>query len=81
MQEGSLIVLEGTVLDMIQVYEDLDAHIRKLEYDVMSFGYDPYNAKDFVERWSAENGPFGIEKVIQGARTESVPPEPAPART
>ena len=73
MQEGSLIVLEGTVLDMIQVYEDLDAHIRKLEYDVMSFGYDPYNAKDFVERWSAENGPFGIEKVIQGVRTESVP--------
>lgn len=73
MQEGSLIVLEGTVLDMIQVYEDLDAHIRRLEYDVMSFGYDPYNAKDFVERWQSENGPFGIEKVIQGSRTESVP--------
>lgn len=73
MQEGSLIVLEGTVLDMIEVYEDLDAHITKMEYDVRCFGYDPYNARDFVERWESENGPFGIEKVIQGARTESVP--------
>lgn len=72
-KEGSLIVLEGTVLDMMDVYEDLDNHIVKCGYDVRSFGYDPYNAKEFVERWSNENGPFGIEKVIQGARTESVP--------
>lgn len=73
MDEGSLIVLEGTVLDMIQVYEDLDSHISERGYDVRCLGYDPYNAKDFVERWVAENGPFGIEKVIQGAKTESVP--------
>ncbi len=73
MAEGSLIVLEGTVLDMIQVYEDLDNHIVKYGYDVRCFGYDPYNAKDFVERWVSENGPFGVEKVIQGAKTESVP--------
>lgn len=73
MREGSLIVLNGTVLDMIEVYDDLDAHINNMQYDVMSFGYDPYNAKDFVERWASENGPFGIEKVIQGSRTESVP--------
>lgn len=72
-KEGSLIVLEGTVLDMMDVYEDLDNHIVECGYDVRSFGYDPYNAKEFVERWSNENGPFGIEKVIQGARTESVP--------
>lgn len=72
-QEGSLIVLEGTVLDMMEVYEDLDNHIAKLEYDVRCFGFDPYNAREFVERWERENGPFGIEKVIQGARTESVP--------
>ena len=72
-KEGSLVVLEGTVLDMIQVYEDLDAHIAKQEYDVRCFGYDPYNAKDFVARWESENGPFGIEKVIQGSKTESVP--------
>ena len=71
--EGSLIVLDGTVLDMTQVYDDLDNHITDTDYDVRSFGYDPYNAKEFVERWAAENGPFGIEKVIQGARTESVP--------
>ena len=71
--EGSLVVLEGTVLDMIQVYEDLDNHIIECNYDVRCFGYDPYNAKEFVERWAAENGPFGIEKVIQGAKTESVP--------
>lgn len=71
--EGSLIVLEGTVLDMMEVYEDLDNHIVECGYDVRSFGYDPYNAKEFVERWASENGPFGIEKVIQGARTESVP--------
>ena len=72
-QEGSLIVLEGTVLDMMEVYEDLDNHIAKLEYDVRCFGFDPYNAREFVERWEKENGPFGIEKVIQGAKTESVP--------
>lgn len=73
MAEGSLVVLEGTVLDMTQVYEDLERHIIKWEYDVRCFGYDPYNAKEFVARWEAENGPFGIEKVIQGAKTESVP--------
>ena len=72
-REGSLIVLDGTILDLIQVYEDLDAFIAKSEYDVVSFGFDPYNAKDFVERWVNENGPYGVEKVIQGARTESVP--------
>lgn len=73
MREGSLIVLEGTVLDMEQVYDDLDAHIIEREYDVRCFGFDPYNAREFVERWERENGPFGIEKVIQGAKTESVP--------
>ena len=73
MREGSLIVLEGTVLDMNEVYEDLDAHIVNREYDVRCFGFDPYNARSFVERWERENGPFGIEKVIQGAKTESVP--------
>ena len=72
-KEGSLIVMPGTVLDMMQVYEDLDNHIAEREYDVRCFGYDPYNAKDFVERWERENGPFGIEKVIQGRKTESVP--------
>ena len=71
--EGSLIIMPGTVLDMMQVYEDLDEHILEREYDVRAFGFDPYNAKDFVERWEKENGPFGIEKVIQGAKTESVP--------
>lgn len=73
MQEGSLIVLEGTVLDMMEVYDDLDNHINERGYDVRSFGFDPYNAKEFVDRWETENGPFGIEKVIQGAKTESVP--------
>lgn len=73
MDEGSLIVLECTVLDMMEVYEDLDRHIIECEYDVRCFGYDPYNAKEFVARWEMENGPFGIEKVPQGARTESVP--------
>ena len=73
MDEGSLIVLDGTVLDMMEVYEDLDNHIIELGYDVRCFGYDPYNAREFVERWEKENGPFGIEKVIQGAKTESVP--------
>jgi phage terminase large subunit-like protein len=72
-EEGSLHVLEGTVLDMMEVYDDLDAFIETSEYDVRAFGYDPYNAKEFVTRWEQENGPFGIEKVIQGARTESVP--------
>ena len=71
--EGSLIIMPGTVLDMMQVYEDLDDYIIRVEYDVRAFGYDPYNAKDFVERWEKENGSFGIEKVIQGAKTESVP--------
>ena len=73
MKEGSLIVLDGTVLDMMQVYEDLDNHIAECGYDVRSFGFDPYNAKDFVARWELENGAFGIEKVIQGVKTESVP--------
>lgn len=73
MNEGSLIVLEGTILDMMQVYDDLDNYIMNCQYDVCCFGYDPYNAKEFVERWEQENGPFGIEKVIQGAKTESVP--------
>lgn len=72
-QEGTLVVMEGTVLDIPQVYDDLDAHIRACKYDVCCFGYDPYNAKDFVERWISENGIFGVEKVIQGSRTESVP--------
>jgi phage terminase large subunit-like protein len=73
MNEGSLIVLEGTVLDMIEVYEDLDRHIIEQEYDVRCLGFDPYNSREFVERWEQENGSFGIEKVIQGAKTESVP--------
>lgn len=73
LEEGSLVVLEGTVLDMMEVYEDLDNHIVQCGYDVRCFGYDPYNASKFVERWEAENGPFGIVKVIQGAKTESVP--------
>ena len=72
-EEGTLVVMEGTILDMILVYEDLDQHIQEMEYDVRCLGYDPYNAKDFVARWEGENGPFGIEKVIQGAKTESVP--------
>jgi phage terminase large subunit-like protein len=71
--EDSLHVLEGTILDMMEVYDDLDAFILKEEYDIRSFGFDPYNAKEFVARWEAENGPYGVEKVIQGARTESVP--------
>lgn len=73
MEEGSLVVMDGAVLDMMQVYEDLDEHIIKCDYDVRCFGYDPYNAKEFVERWIAENSEFGVEKVPQGARTESVP--------
>jgi phage terminase large subunit-like protein len=73
MKEGSLIVMPGTVLDMMQVYDDLDNHIVDCDYDIRCFGFDPYNAREFVERWERENGPFGIEKVIQGAKTESVP--------
>jgi phage terminase large subunit-like protein len=73
MREGSLVVLDGTILDMMDVYDDLDRYIIDCEYDVRSFGFDPYNAREFVERWERENGPFGIEKVIQGAKTESVP--------
>lgn len=73
MAEGSLVVLEGTVLDMTEVYDDLDRHIMQCEYEVLCFGFDPYNAKEFVQRWEQENGPYGIEKVIQGAKTESVP--------
>lgn len=71
--EGSLIIMDGTVLDMMEVYEDLDKYIINCSFDVRTFGFDPYNAKEFVTRWEQENGPFGIEKVIQGARTESVP--------
>ena len=73
MNEGSLIVLEGTILDMMEVYDDLDKHIQNRQYDVRCFGFDPYNAREFVERWQNENGPYGVEKVIQGAKTESVP--------
>ena len=73
MNEGSLIVMEGAMLDMMEVYEDLDQHIQNKEYDVRAFGYDPYGAKAFVARWEMENGQFGVEKVIQGARTESIP--------
>jgi phage terminase large subunit-like protein len=72
-EEGSLIVMDGTILDMMAVYDDLDNHIIERGYDVRAFGYDPYNAKEFIDRWERENGPFGIEKVIQGAKTESVP--------
>ena len=73
LQEGSLVVLDGTILDMMDVYEDVDRYIIKCDYDVRSFGFDPYNAKQFVDRWESENGPYGITKVIQGAKTESVP--------
>lgn len=73
MNEGSLIVMPGTVLNMMDVYDDLDNHIQEREYDVRAFGYDPYNAREFVERWETENGPMGVEKVIQGVKTESVP--------
>ena len=72
-REGSLVIMEGTILQMMDVYDDLDRHIIECDYDVRCFGYDPYNAKEFVERWARENGPFGIEKVIQGVKTESVP--------
>lgn len=72
-QEGSLVIMEGTVLDMMEVYDDLDRHIIDMGYDVRCFGYDPYNAKEFVDRWERENGPYGVVKVPQGSRTESVP--------
>ena len=72
-KEGSLIIMPGTILDMMEVYDDLDNYISECSYDVRAFGFDPYNAKDFVERWERENGSFGIVKVIQGAKTESVP--------
>lgn len=72
-REGTLHVMDGTILDMMEVYDDLDRHILEFDYDVRTFGYDPYNAKEFVERWGKENGEYGIEKVIQGAKTESVP--------
>ena len=73
LEEGSVMVMPGKTLKMNDVYDDLDRYIQMNEYDVRAFGYDPYNAKDFVERWEMENGSFGIEKVIQGKRTESVP--------
>ena len=73
MKEGSLVVLDGTILDMMDVYDDLDQHIIECGYDPRCIGFDPYNAREFIERWERENGPFGIEKVIQGAKTESVP--------
>lgn len=73
MDEGSLVIMDGTILDMMEVYEDLENHIAQTGYDIRCFGYDPYNAKEFVSRWVLENGEFGVEKVIQGARTESVP--------
>jgi phage terminase large subunit-like protein len=72
-REGSLIVMDGTILDLMQVYDDVDNHITQSQWDVRSLGYDPYNAREFIERWEKENGPFGIEKVIQGSKTESVP--------
>jgi phage terminase large subunit-like protein len=73
LKEGSLVVMDGTVLDMLKVYDDLEQFILDNNYDVRSFGYDPYNAKDFVERWVTENGPYGVEKVPQGVKTETVP--------
>ena len=72
-KENTLVIMEGTVLDMMEVYEELDSFIEEMEYDIRCFGYDPYNAKEFVDRWEKENGPFGVEKVIQGAKTESIP--------
>lgn len=73
LSEGSLVVLDGTILDMMEVYEDVDKYIIDCDYDIRSFGYDPYNARQFIERWESENSPFGVTKVIQGAKTESVP--------
>lgn len=73
LREGSLIVLDGSILNMLDVYDDLDRYITESDFDVRAVGFDPYNAKEFIERWESENGPFGVEKVIQGAKTESVP--------
>ena len=73
MDEGSLVVMDGMVLNMMDVYDDLDNYIIENNYDVRCFGFDPYNAKEFVERWASENGALGVEKVIQGIKTESVP--------
>lgn len=73
LKKGSLLVHNGTILDMMAVYDDLEKHIEQMRYDVRTFGYDPYNARTFVERWETENSPFGIEKVPQGSKTESVP--------
>lgn len=73
MKEGTLVVMNGSVLDIDNVFDDLDRHIRSCSYEIRSFGYDPYNAQYFVERWCKENSPYGVEKVIQGAKTESVP--------
>ena len=73
LKEGTLQVMEGTVLDMMEVYDDLEKHIEDSKYDVRALGYDPYNAKEFIERWERENGPYAIEKVIQGVKSESVP--------
>jgi len=73
LKEGNLQVMEGTVLDMMEVYDDLEKHIEDSKYDVRALGYDPYNAKEFIERWERENGPYAIEKVIQGVKSESVP--------
>ena len=72
-KEGSLVVMDGTILDMMDVYDDIDRHITQAGYDVRCLGYDPYNAREFISRWVTENSEFGVEKVIQGARTESVP--------
>ena len=72
-KEGTLIVMPGTILDMTEVYEEINKHIDDYQYDVRAVGYDPYNAKDFIERWEKEYGGFGVEKVIQGAKTETVP--------
>ena len=72
-KEGSLVVMDGTILDMMEVYDDIDRHITQAGYDVRCLGYDPYNAREFISRWVTENSEFGVEKVIQGARTESVP--------
>lgn len=73
LDEGSLVILDGTVLKLDDIYDDLDGYIQECQYEVVTFGFDPYNAREFVERWERENGPYGIEKVIQGAKTETVP--------
>lgn len=72
-EEGSLVILDGTVLKLDDIYDELDGYIQEHQYDILTFGFDPYNAREFVERWERENGPYGIEKVQQGAKTETVP--------